>query len=72
MKPPSVLNRPYTRDTVYLVHKWTQEGMTVSQIARLLSRSEESVAAALNRPLRPAEEKSLNAYLLPRSPKKGN
>lgn len=50
MKPPSVLNRPYTRDTVYLIHKWALEGMTVPQIARLLSRSEENVEAALRRP----------------------
>lgn len=66
MKSPAVLNRPYTRDTVYLVHKWAQEGMTVPQIARLLSRSEENVAAALDRPLRPAEQKSLTAFLIPR------
>lgn len=65
MKSPAVLNRPYTRDTVYLIHKWAQEGMTVPQIARLLSRSEENVEAALHRPLRPAEQKSLTAFLIP-------
>ena len=67
MKPLSVLNRPYTRDTVYLIHKWALEGMTVPQIARLLSRSEENVEAALRRPLRPSEQRSLEAFLLPRN-----
>lgn len=64
MKSPAVLNRPYTRDTVYLIHKWTQEGMTVPQVARLLSRSEENVQAALHRPLRPSEQKSLTAFFI--------
>lgn len=65
MKPLSVLNRPYTKDTVYLVHKWSAEGMTVAQIARLLSRSEERIEEALRCPLRPSEQKSLEAFLLP-------
>ncbi len=70
MKPSFVLNRPYTRDTVYLIHKWATEGMTVPQIARLLSRSEENVEAALRCSLRPSEQKSLEAFLLPRSGQK--
>ncbi len=70
MKPLSVLNRPYTRDTVYLVHKWAAEGMTVPQIARLLSRSEEGIKEALQRPLRPSEKKSLEAFFLSQNARK--
>lgn len=40
-------NRVYTRDTVYLICKWHAEGMTVKEIALLLSRSEDNVQQAL-------------------------
>lgn len=43
----SSLERPYTRDTVFLVCKWYSEGMTVKKIASLLSRSEENIRKAL-------------------------
>lgn len=43
----SALERPYTRDTVFLVCKWYSEGMTVKKLAVLLSRSEENIRRAL-------------------------
>lgn len=43
----SSLERPYTRDTVFLVCKWYSEGMTVKKIASLLSQSEENIRKAL-------------------------
>lgn len=41
------LNRPFTRDTVFLVCKWYSEGNTVSELADLLRRSEGNIEKAL-------------------------
>lgn len=41
------LERPYTRDTVFLVCKWYGEGMTVKSLAGLLNRSEDNIRKAL-------------------------
>lgn len=43
----SALERPYTRDTVFLVCKWFSEGMTIPEIASLLDRSEDNIRKAL-------------------------
>lgn len=39
--------RPYTRDTVFLVCKWYSEGMTVKKLSSLLQRSENNIRKAL-------------------------
>ncbi len=39
--------RPFTRDTVFLVCKWYDEGMAVKTIASILQRSENNVREAL-------------------------
>lgn len=41
------LNRPFARDTVFLVCKWYSEGNTVSELADLLRRSEGNIEKAL-------------------------
>lgn len=41
------LERPYTRDTVFLVCKWYDEGVTVKRLASLLQRSEDNICKAL-------------------------
>lgn len=56
-------NRPYTNDTIYLVHKWHREGMSVEEIAGLLMRSEENVREALRRPLTSEQEETMSEYL---------
>lgn len=45
----AALERPYTRDTVFLVCKYFSEGMTVKRIAKLLDRSENNIRKALER-----------------------
>lgn len=45
----AALERPYTRDTVFLVCKWFGEGMTIPKIAKLLDRSEDNIHKALER-----------------------
>ncbi len=45
----AALERPYTRDTVFLVCKWFGEGMTVESIAELLSRSQDNIRKELER-----------------------
>ena len=61
--PKSDLNRQYTEDTVYLVHKWNREGMSVKEIAELLNRSVENVQNALDIPLTRPQEKCMDEYL---------
>ena len=62
---PESLNRPYTDDTIYLIHKWHKEGIKVEEIAELLMRSEENVQVALQSPLTRGQEKAISEYLLP-------
>ena len=62
-EPPLDLNRPYTSDTVYLIHKWHREGMKVEEIAEMLVRSVENVQAALRKPLTYSQEKTMEEYL---------
>ena len=64
-EPPLNLNRPYTPDTVYLVHKWHREGMQVKEIAELLNRSAENVQAALERPVTRSQVESMKRYSAP-------
>ncbi len=45
----AALERPYTRDTVFLVCKWFSEGKTIPKIAKLLDRSEDNIRKALER-----------------------
>lgn len=45
----AALERPYTRDTVFLVCKWFSEGTTIPEIASLLDRSEDNIRKALER-----------------------
>ena len=58
-------NRPYTPDTVYLIHKWHREGMDSKEIGDLLMRSEGNVRQALRKPLTHEQEKTMSEYLLP-------
>lgn len=58
-------NRPYTDDTIYLIHKWHKEGMDSKEIADLLMRSEENVRRALREPLTSEQEKTMEEYLSP-------
>ena len=58
-------NRPYTRDTVYLIHKWHREGMTAQEIAELLNRSVENVQAALESPITHSQVESMKRYSAP-------
>ena len=58
-------NRPYTADTIYLIHKWYREGMDSKEIGKLLMRSEENVRQALREPLTREQEKTMEEYLLP-------
>lgn len=64
-EPPQDRNRPYTRDTVYLVHKWYREGMKVQEIAELLNRSVENVQAALESPITHSQVESMKRYSAP-------
>lgn len=41
------LNRIFTKDTVFLVCKWYNEGMTIPKIAEVLKRSPHNVRLAL-------------------------
>lgn len=41
------LNRIFTKDTVFLVCKWYDEGMSIEKIAEILSRSESNIIKAL-------------------------
>lgn len=43
------LNRIFTKDTVFLVCKWYNEGDSVRKIASVLKRSEENVRLALKK-----------------------
>ena len=40
------MNRPFTKDTAFLVRKWHDEGMTIKAIAEMLQRTEENVMGA--------------------------
>lgn len=40
-------DRPYTKDTVMLVSKWYQEGMSIRELAELLDRPLSSIERAL-------------------------
>ena len=63
LEPPPDLNRPYTDDTIYLIHKWHKEGIKVEEIAELLMRSEENVRQALREPLTREQEEAMEEYL---------
>lgn len=56
-------NRPYTADTIYLIHKWHREGMDSKEIGDLLMRSVENVRQALREPLTYSQEKTMEEYL---------
>lgn len=43
------LNRIFTKDTVFLVCKWYNEGDSIKRIARALNRSEENIRLALRK-----------------------
>lgn len=43
------LNRIFTKDTVFLVCKWYDEGMTIKKIADVLKRSPQNIRLALER-----------------------
>lgn len=45
----SARERPYTVDTVFLVCKWYDEGMTIKRLASLLYRSEDNIRNALKK-----------------------
>lgn len=59
---PFGADRPLTRTTVYLVHKWFAEGMTLTEIARLTNRNIERVVRAYRIPLTEMEKVRLETY----------
>lgn len=58
-------DRAFSRQTVYLVHKWLAEGMPLPMVARILNRSVENVQAAAEAPLRKGEKALLLRYFAP-------
>lgn len=59
--------RPITRDTVFLCHKWFLEGYSVREIAyTILECEEERVRNALATPLSIFQEKNIKKYFNPR------
>ena len=59
------LYRAFSRQTVYLVHKWLAEGMPLPMVARILNRSEENVRAAAEVPLLKGEKALMRRYFAP-------
>lgn len=62
-------DRPFTSSTVYLVHKYNEEGMNVEEIASLLYRSVASIIKALETPITESEKRSIEYYKI--IPKRG-
>ena len=58
-------DRAFSRQTVYLVHKWLEEGMPLPMVARILNRSVENVRAAAEVPLLKGEKALLRRYFAP-------
>ena len=58
-------DRTFSRQTVYLVHKWLAEGMPLPMVARMLNRSEENVRAAAEVPLFKGEKALMERYFCP-------
>lgn len=58
-------DRAFSRQTVYLVHKWLAEGMPLPMVARMLNRSEENVRAAAEVPLLRGEKALMRRYFFP-------
>ena len=58
-------DRAFSRQTVYLVHKWLAEGMPLPMVARMLNRSEENVRAAAEVPLLKGEKALMERYFFP-------
>lgn len=58
-------DRAFSRQTVYLVHKWLAEGMPLPMVARILNRSEENVRAAAEVPLLKGEKALMRRYFAP-------
>ena len=55
-------DRAFSRQTVYLVHKWLAEGMPLPMVARMLNRSVENVRAAAEVPLLRGEQALIQRY----------
>ena len=58
-------DRAFSRQTVYLVHKWLAEGMPLPMVARMLNRSVENVQAAAEVPLLKGEKALMRRYFSP-------
>lgn len=56
------LKRDFTKSTVYLIHKWNQEGYSVKEIAYMLHRSIERVKYALTIPLTEDEKNMIEIF----------
>ena len=65
-------DRAFSRQTVYLVHKWLAEGIPLPMVARILNRSEENVRAAARIPLRKGEKALIRRYFSPFRIRKNN
>lgn len=59
-------SRPLSELSVYLIHKYTAEGMTPAEIRRLLERPQTDLDRALATPLTTAQRLCLALYLAPR------
>ena len=55
-------NRPFTTDTVYLIHKWYIEGMSREVIAEILQRDIKQINEALLTPLSTQEKIMIQKY----------
>lgn len=60
---PGGPDREITELTVYLVHKYAAEGMMEPEIAGILKRSAASVHEAIERPLKPYQQRCLQTFL---------
>lgn len=56
-------DRKYSRTTIYLVHKWTIEGMHMVDVAQILNRSIYEVNKILKKPLTENERVRMQRFL---------
>lgn len=56
--------RPMTRFTVYLIHKWHKEGASLTDISYILNRKIEQVIRALQIPLTEGQKATMEEYLV--------
>lgn len=58
-------NRKFTKDTVFLSHKYIEEGMSIEEVSKMIKRSIESIRKALEMPITPYQEACIKNYFNP-------